>query len=96
MRLSEVIGAAHAIRVLCRGQDDQHWRGFMVEMLELEAPENGSLRQSMVTAFNEAYTTRLRDLRQCDTAAQEAEESLALLGQVMAEELTKYHFPKAD
>ena len=36
--LSDTLGKAHAMRVVCNGSADQYWRRYMVSLLELEAP----------------------------------------------------------
>ncbi|MEO0982873.1 MAG: TIGR02301 family protein [Pseudomonadota bacterium] len=92
--LSGVIGRAHAIRIRCNGRGDQHWRGFMRELLELEAPEATTLRRSMVNAFNDSYSDELQTRGRCNETAREAEARYAAEGRVLADRLATYFFPK--
>ncbi|MEL7232787.1 MAG: TIGR02301 family protein, partial [Pseudomonadota bacterium] len=55
--LSEVLGKAHAVRVMCNGRNDQYWRSYMMRLLDLEAAYGGGLRSSMANAFNAGYST---------------------------------------
>lgn len=90
--MSRLLGRAHAIRVTCNGRDDQFWRLYMQEMLDIEAPNQGGLRQSMAGAFNDAYTSEARVRQWCDEAAVKAEAQYASQGRGIAERLAKYYF----
>ncbi|HBJ92478.1 MAG TPA: TIGR02301 family protein, partial [Hyphomonadaceae bacterium] len=45
--LSRVLGQIHAMRVVCNGTDDQTWREYMLNMLDVEAPSSGYLRSRL-------------------------------------------------
>ena len=92
LSLSRLIGRAHAIRVKCNGREDQFWRLYMQEMLDLEAPNQGSLRSSMARAFNDSYTSESRRRSWCDEAAIAAEAAYATEGRRLAEGLARYYF----
>ena len=92
LKLSRLLGRAHAIRVKCNGRSDQFWRLYMQEMLDLEAPNQGSLRDSMARAFNDAYTAESRRRTWCDDAAVAAEAAYASEGRTLAERLARYYF----
>ncbi len=64
----------------------------MQEMLELEAPNQGSFRDSMARAFNDAYTSESRIRSWCDEAAIAAEAAYASEGKALAEGLAQYYF----
>lgn len=92
VKLSRLLGRAHAIRVACNGRSDQFWRLYMQEMLDLEAPDQGSLRQSMARAFNDSFTTEANVRKWCDDAAVAAEAQYAAQGRAIAERLARYYF----
>jgi len=92
VKLARLLGRAHAIRVKCNGRSDQFWRLYMQEMLDLEAPNQGSLRDSMARSFNDAYTSESRSRSMCDEAAVAAEATFAAQGRTIAERLAMYYF----
>lgn len=92
--LARTLGAAHAIRVRCNGRHDQYWRRYMSDMLQYEAPNRGSLRSSLVDAFNEAYSGASSMYLTCDNRAVEAEADFALKGQEIANRMAMHYFPK--
>ena len=99
LRLSGILGAAHGVRVLCSDglsdEDEQFWRNYMIELLDLEAPVRGTqLRSSMARAFNNGYSRENRPGRICDQGAVDAEIAYAAEGRKLAESLAAYHFPQ--
>lgn len=92
-RLSRVMGALHALRVSCAGRDDQTYRSRMATMLDLEAPQNGALRDPLVDAFNGGFQAYGRGANPCpgDFRAQEA--SLAKDGMAVAKALSVRYRP---
>lgn len=93
VNLSELLGKAHAIRIVCNGRNDQHWRSYMQRMLELEAPYQGGLRRSMVDAFNAGYNvgTMLHD--ECSRETVAAEKAYAEAGRALTLRLTTQNIP---
>lgn len=94
MQLARLLGRAHSIRVTCNGRSDQFWRVYMQEMLDLEAPTQGSFRDSMARAFNDAYSSESAFRGWCNDAAVDAEAKYAAEGRVLAEGLAKYYFKR--
>lgn len=92
--LAGVLGGAHAIRVLCNGNEDQYWRRYMADLLAVEAPEPGNLRSSLVSAFNQTYSQTSDQFRICDGRAVEAEARFARTGEQIAGRLASHYFPK--
>lgn len=92
VQLARLLGRAHAIRVTCNGRTDQFWRLYMQEMLDLEAPSQGSFRDSMARAFNDSYAAEASVRNWCDDAAVAAEAQYAAEGKGLAEGLAKYYF----
>lgn len=93
IELSSTLGSAHAIRLLCNGRDDQYWRLYMQELLGVEAPYQSRLRSSMVSAFNEAYSSESARRRGCDDSAVSAEKIYANTGQSLANRLAEANLP---
>lgn len=91
--LSSTLGRVHAIRVTCNGRDDQSWRDMMVEFLNMEAPERGSLRQSMTGAFNDAFQRESQLRGSCDAAARDAEAVYAAEGKRLSDKLAARYLP---
>jgi len=91
--LSEVLGKAHAIRIVCNGRNDQYWRSYMQRLLELEAGYGGGLRTSMANGFNAGYSTTESQYPICTQEAVAAEKSFAASGQVLASRLAAANIP---
>lgn len=85
--LANVLGRIHSIRVLCNGQSDQYWRGYMRNLLDLEAPSPGYLRSRMVESFNSAYTAEQAQHSSCSVKATRDEDSLAERGRQITDSL---------
>lgn len=91
--LSENLGKAHAVRVVCNGRDDQYWRGYMQRLLQLEAPSSGGLRRSMVNAFNAGFSTGQAVHTSCSPDTVAAEKRYATTGRDLARRLTSANIP---
>lgn len=91
--LASTLGSAHSIRVLCNGRNDQYWRGYMQELLGLEAPYQSRLRSSMVDAFNSAYSAEAARRSGCDQGAVSAEKVYASTGERLANSLVQANLP---
>lgn len=68
IRLSEVLGAIHYLRALCRTNEGQLWRNKMTEMLETEEPDEDQ-RQLLVSHFNITYHRYRKAYERCTTQA---------------------------
>ena len=91
--LSEILGKAHAVRLICNGRNDQYWRGYMQKLLDLEAPYEGGLRRSMVNGFNAGFSTASSEYQSCDSRAVAAEKSLAQDGKALTDQLVLGNIP---
>ena len=94
VQLSNVLGGAHAIRVACNGRNDQYWRGHMMNLLNLEAPDRSQLRSSMVDAFNRAYQVESARHPTCDSDAVAAEAAYSTQGREISDRLAQSLLPK--
>ncbi|MAK59386.1 MAG: TIGR02301 family protein [Ponticaulis sp.] len=88
LELSETLGRIHSIRVTCNGQSDQYWRRFMMNFLDLEAPEPGYLRSQMVDRFNSAFTSESSRFPKCSVEATRAEQELTQYGEQLTDRLS--------
>ncbi|MDF1681365.1 TIGR02301 family protein [Ponticaulis sp.] len=86
--LSRVLGQIHAMRVVCNGTDDQTWREYMLNMLDVEAPSSGYLRSRLIDTFNRAYLDTQRDVSGCDASTTERETELFARGRTLSENLS--------
>ena len=91
--LSETLGKAHSVRVVCNGRNDQYWRSYMQRLLELEAPYQGGLRRSMVNGFNAGFSSGSAVHRACDTGTVAAEKTYAADGQALTNRLAASNIP---
>ncbi|MEM6412903.1 MAG: TIGR02301 family protein, partial [Pseudomonadota bacterium] len=94
--LSEIMGSAHALRVVCNGVDDQFWRSYMQQLLGLEAPNRSGLRSSMVDGFNRGYQSEQRRTRTCDSRTADSEAQYADRGRDISERLAAHYFPRRN
>ncbi|NBC19744.1 MAG: TIGR02301 family protein [Alphaproteobacteria bacterium] len=92
--LAAVLGKAHGVRYACKGKHDQYWRKHMIELLDLEAPDRGALRDSLVRAFNNAFKRTRSRFPLCTTETVEAEATYAAEGREIADRMAAYYFPK--
>jgi predicted secreted protein len=65
----------------------------MSGLLDMEAPNRGTLRSSLVAGFNDAYTTTSAAFLSCDNRAISAESKFAAQGQSLANALAMHYFP---
>ena len=68
MRLSEILGALHFLREICRGGDSLEWRVEMETLLAAEAP-GPDRKTRMVARFNHGFETLNAVYRRCTPAA---------------------------
>lgn len=92
--LSGILGAAHGTRYVCQGDGDQYWRQHMMDLLAIEAPERGALRDSMVSAFNSSFTRMRERYRRCTDRVSEEEAAYAAEGRDLANKMAASYFPK--
>lgn len=66
--LAKNLGQLHHLRTLCFGVDDQHWREYMTQMLEVEAPGDIDKQREMTQAFNAGFYQEQRRHKTCSMA----------------------------
>jgi uncharacterized protein (TIGR02301 family) len=67
-RLSEILGALHFLRAICRSNEGQKWRNEAQALIDAEAP-NGERRDRMVASFNRGYRSFQQSYHSCTPAA---------------------------
>jgi len=53
--LSKNLGQIHYLRTLCFGSNDQKWRNYANDLMQVEAPDDAEQRRQFVRAFNAGY-----------------------------------------
>lgn len=53
--LSKNLGQLHYLRTLCFGSDDQKWRKYASDMMDMENKNNAAQKSRLVRAFNAGY-----------------------------------------
>ena len=76
VELSEILGGAHYLRVLCDGRDDQRWRDYMRGVIEREPRFNAQL----VEGFNRGYRNEEARFPVCDATTRQMEAELRARG----------------
>lgn len=87
VELSQVLGGAHYLRILCEGRDDQRWRNYMRGVIEREPRYNGLL----VEGFNRGYRDEEARFPVCDAVTRQMEAELRARGLRVAQALSARH-----
>jgi uncharacterized protein (TIGR02301 family) len=87
VELSEVLGGAHYLRIVCDGRGDQRWREYMRGVIEREPQYNGLL----VEGFNRGYRQEEARFPVCDATTRQMEAELRARGLRVAQALSARH-----
>lgn len=87
VELSEVLGGAHYLRILCDGRGDQRWRDYMRGVIEREPTYNALL----VEGFNRGYRNEEARFPTCDQTTRQMEAELRARGLRVAQGLSARH-----
>jgi uncharacterized protein (TIGR02301 family) len=82
--MAKNLGQMHYLRTLCFGANDQYWRDYMSQMLELESGENYDQRRELTRAFNTGYYEEQARHSQCSEAVAVDVAALAENGRSLA------------
>ena len=82
--MAKNLGQMHYLRTLCFGPDDQYWRSYMSQMLELESGNNYDRRSGLTRAFNAGYYEEQGRHSQCSQAVSADVAALAENGRSLA------------
>jgi len=86
--LAQTLGQAHWIRILCNGDQDETWRRYMQDLLELEGRE-GDQHTALVGAFNQGFRSLRTTYKACTDDMKVAEGKLAAHGKDLADQLAR-------
>lgn len=87
VELSEVLGGAHYLRILCDGRSDQRWRDYMRGVIQREPEYNAEL----VEGFNRGYRNEEARFSTCDATTRQMEAELRARGLRVAQGLSARH-----
>jgi uncharacterized protein (TIGR02301 family) len=81
VELSEVLGGAHYLRIVCDGRGSQQWRTFMRGVIDREPQYNALL----VEGFNRGYRQEEARFPVCDETTRQMEAELRARGVRLAQ-----------
>lgn len=84
--LARVMGESQALRQLCLGSGDQHWRSRFTSMVENERPEE-DFAKILAGAFNAGVASGRKSFHDCSAATRDAQFSIAERGRELAGQL---------
>lgn len=87
LRLSEILGSVHYLRVLCKASDPDDWRQAMQELLDKEARGEAARQARLTAAFNRGYRTFASVYTACTPAAVAADQRYRAEGATLASEI---------
>jgi uncharacterized protein (TIGR02301 family) len=87
VELSEVLGGAHYLRILCDGRGDQRWRDYMRGVIQREPQHNAAL----IEGFNRGYRNEEARFPTCDATTRQMEAELRARGLRVAQGLSARH-----
>lgn len=87
IELSEILGGAHYLRVVCEGRGDQRWRDYMRGVIEREPEYNSQL----VEGFNRGYRNEEARFPTCDATTRQMEAELRARGLRVSQALSARH-----
>ena len=90
--LAYTLGELHYLAFACEGPDTQTWRDRMVELLAMEAADNGRFRDRLIDSFNEGYRAQQRYRARCGVEADAERRALAHRGRDLSEMMRSAYF----
>lgn len=87
LRLAEIMGALHYLRMLCTGPETGAWRREMQALLDAEA-SSAERRERLTLRFNRGYAGFEQTHRSCTPAAQVATRRYLDEGQRIVADIT--------
>ena len=87
LRLAEITGSVHYLRVLCKDDKADGWRRSMQELLDKEAGNEALRRARLTAAFNRGYRAFASVYTACTPAATIADGKYRAEGATLASEI---------
>ncbi|MGV8939532.1 MAG: TIGR02301 family protein [Allorhizobium sp.] len=88
LRLSEILGAMHYLRNLCKDDSEPEWRDAMQKLIETETAGEEKRQERFTASFNRGYRSFASVYTSCTAAAVVAEERYRNEGATLAVEIT--------
>ena len=88
LRLSEILGAVHYLRNLCKHDSEPQWREAMQKLIETETAGEAKRQERFTASFNRGYRSFASVYTSCTAAAVVAEERYRNEGATLAAEIT--------
>lgn len=82
--LAKNLGQMHYLRTLCFGEEDQVWRNYMAQMMEVEAADDSETQREMTQAFNAGYYLEQQRHTSCNESVSVDVAALAENGRSVA------------
>jgi uncharacterized protein (TIGR02301 family) len=90
--LAYTLGELHYLDSACEGLDAQAWRQRMIDLLAMEAPEAGRLRDRLIEGFNDGYRSQQRRRPRCGEEVDIERRALAHRGHDLSEMMRSANF----
>jgi uncharacterized protein (TIGR02301 family) len=90
VELSEILGGAHYLRIICDGRGDQRWRDYMRGVIQRSPEHNAAL----VEGFNRGYRNEEARFPTCDATTRQMEAELRARGLRVSQGLSARHSPQ--
>lgn len=90
--LAYTLGELHYLAYACEGDAAQQWRERMVELLAMEASDDGRRRNRLIDSFNEGYRSQQRYRARCGAEADAERRALAHRGRDLSEMMRSAYF----
>lgn len=87
-KLSEILGAVHYLRNLCRDAPEPQWRKAMQDLIAAETANEPARQEHLVAAFNRGYRAFASVHSSCTASAREAGERYRNEGATLVTEIT--------
>jgi uncharacterized protein (TIGR02301 family) len=87
LRLSEILGSVHYLRVLCKAGDPDDWRQAMQDLLNKEAAGEAARKARLTASFNRGYRSFASVYTSCTPAAVMADQRYRAEGATLASEI---------
>ena len=90
--LAYTLGELHYLAYACEGENAQQWRERMVELLAMEASDDGRRRDRLIESFNEGYRSQQRYRARCGVEVEAERRALAHRGRDLSEMMRSAYF----
>lgn len=90
--LAYTLGELHYLDFACEGNERQVWRDQMIQLLAMEAEDNGRRRDRLIENFNDGYRVQQRYRPVCGPQADAERRALAHRGRDLAGMMRSAYF----